>query len=137
MYEGGEVSAAAGVREHATQAFSEKTGAGMLVGQVQRDDTLEHPRCVFRLLRRHYARYTPEMVERICGIPREVFQRVADALVANSGRERTTAFCYAVGWTQHTVGVQMIRAAAVLQLLMEVRPHGESSPERAVSPRAR
>jgi formate dehydrogenase major subunit len=118
LYEGGEVAAAAGVREHTTQAFSEKTGSGMLVGQVERDDTLEHPRCVFQLLRRHYSRYTPEMVERICGISHERFQRVADAIVANSGRERTTAFCYAVGWTQHTVGAQMIRAAAVLQLLL-------------------
>jgi formate dehydrogenase major subunit len=118
MYEGGEVAAAAGVREHATQAFSEKTGAGMMVGPVERDDKLEHPRCVFQLLRRHYSRYTPEMVQRICGISPELFRRVADALVANSGRERTTAFCYAVGWTQHTVGVQMIRAASILQLLL-------------------
>jgi formate dehydrogenase major subunit len=117
-YEGGAVAAPAGKREHATQAFSEKTGAGMLVGQVPRDETLEHPRTVFRTLMRHYARYTPEMVEQICGIPREKFLEVARALVENSGRERTTAFCYAVGWTQHTAGVQMIRAASILQLLL-------------------
>jgi formate dehydrogenase major subunit len=117
-YDGGEVAAPAGNREHATQAFSEKTGAGLMTGPVQRDETLEHPRTVFRQLMRHYARYTPEMVERVCGISQEDFQRVADTLVANSGRERTTAFCYAVGWTQHTAGVQMIRAAAILQLLL-------------------
>src|SRR5581483_3766343 len=117
-YEGGEVSAAAGVREHATQAFTEKTGAGMLVGEVPRDETLQHPRCVFQILKRHFARYTPEMVERICGISQELFLRVAQTLCDNSGRERTAAFCYAVGWTQHSVGVQMIRAASILQLLL-------------------
>jgi formate dehydrogenase major subunit len=118
MYEGGEVAAAAGAREHSAQAFSEKTGAGMLVGEVPRDETLQHPRCVFQILKRHYARYTPEMVERICGISQADFHAVADALVQNSGRERTTALCYAVGWTQHTAGVQMIRTAAILQLLL-------------------
>jgi formate dehydrogenase major subunit len=117
-YEGGEVAAAAGQREHATQAFSEKTGAGMLEGAPHTDETLEHPRTVFRILMRHFARYTPEMVERVCGVPKESFLEVARSLVENSGRERTTAFCYAVGWTQHSAGVQMIRAAAILQLLL-------------------
>ena len=118
MYEGGAVASAAGTREHATQAFEEKTGAGMLEGQVKRDPTLQHPRCVFQIVRRHFARYTPEMVSRICGISEEDFRWVADTLVANSGRERTSALCYAVGWTQHTSGVQMIRAGAILQLLL-------------------
>jgi len=82
------------------------------------DPTLQHPRCVFQILRRHFARYTPEMVERTCGIPRDLFLQVARAITENSSRERTTAFCYAVGWTQHSTGVQMIRAAAILQLLL-------------------
>jgi formate dehydrogenase major subunit len=82
------------------------------------DPTLEHPRCVFQLLRRHYRRYTPEVVEQICGIPRETFLEVAEALCENSGRERTSAFVYSVGWTQHTVGVQYIRTAAIIQLLL-------------------
>ena len=63
-------------------------------------------------------RYTPEMVEEICGVPQEQFLEVAEALCENSGRERTSAFCYAVGWTQHTVGVQYIRTAAIIQLLL-------------------
>jgi formate dehydrogenase major subunit len=84
----------------------------------EEDWELEHPRCVFQVLRRHFARYTPEMVEEVCGVPRERFAAVADALVANSGAERTSAICYAVGWTQHTTGVQTIRAAAILQLLL-------------------
>jgi len=82
------------------------------------DPTLEHPRCVFQVLRRHYARYTPELVEEVCGVARDRFLAVAEALCRNSGRERTTAFCYAVGWTQHTVGVQYIRTAAIVQLLL-------------------
>ena len=118
MYEGGASPSPAGKREHATQAFSEHIGGGMLEGAPKPDATLEHPRRVFQQLRRHYARYTPEMVEQVCGISRDDFMRVADALVTNSGRERTTMFCYALGWTQHTSGVQMIRAAAILQLLL-------------------
>src|SRR4051794_36401 len=118
MYEGGEMAAAAGQREHSSQAFEEQTAAGMLTGPVHRDETLQHPRCVFQIMRRHFARYTPEMVERICGISPELFGKVADALVRNSGRDRTTALVYAVGWTQHSSGVQIIRAASVLQLLL-------------------
>lgn len=83
-----------------------------------RDETLRHPRCVYQVLKRHYARYTPELVEEICGVPKETFLEVCEALTANSGPERTSAFCYAVGWTQHTVGSQYIRAASVLQLLL-------------------
>ena len=83
-----------------------------------RDETLTHPRCVYQILKRHYARYTPEMVETVCGVPRADFLAVCDALTANSGRDRTSAFAYAVGWTQHTVGSQYIRAASVLQLLL-------------------
>jgi formate dehydrogenase major subunit len=82
------------------------------------DIELQHRMCVFQVLKRHYARYTPEMVERVCGVPRERFLEVADALIANSGPERTSAFCYAVGWTQHTTGVQIIRAASIIQLLL-------------------
>jgi formate dehydrogenase major subunit len=82
------------------------------------DLDLEHPMCVFQVLKRHYARYTPEYVERVCGVPREKFLAVAEALCRNSGPERTSAFCYAVGWTQHTTGVQIIRAASIIQLLL-------------------
>jgi formate dehydrogenase major subunit len=82
------------------------------------DPTLQHPRCVFQVVKRHFARYTPQMVEEVCGISPEQFYKVADHLCRNSGRERTTAFCYAVGWTQHSAGAQFIRAAGILQLLM-------------------
>ena len=87
-------------------------------GTIHSDPTLQHPRCVFQVLKRHYERYTPEMVERVCGIPAATFLKVAEAITRNSGRERTTAFCYAVGWTHQSKGVQIIRAASILQLLL-------------------
>ena len=85
---------------------------------VQRDETLQDPRCVFQIVRRHFSRYTPEMVERVTGTPRDAFLQVAQTLADNSGPDRTSSFCYAVAWTQHTYGVQMIGAAALLQLLL-------------------
>jgi formate dehydrogenase major subunit len=85
---------------------------------AKQDPSLRHERCVYQILKRHYRRYTPELVEEVCGTPRETFLKVAEALYANAGPERTGAICYAVGWTQHTVGVQIIRTAAILQLLL-------------------
>src|SRR6202165_2913688 len=84
----------------------------------ERDLTLQDPRCVFQTLRRHFARYTPEMVEKICGVSPTLFHKVADALVAASGPDKTAAICYALGWTQHSKGVQIIRTASILQLLL-------------------
>ena len=85
---------------------------------VGRDETLQDPHCVFQVLKRHYTRYTPEMVERMCGVTQEDFLAVCEAVTANSGRDRTTAWVYSVGWTQHSVGVQYIRGAAIIQLLL-------------------
>jgi formate dehydrogenase major subunit len=87
-------------------------------GPTPKDPTLQHPRCVYQVMRRHFARYTPEMVERVTGCPRDVVLKVADALARNSGRERTGAICYAVGWNHHTKGAQVIRAGAILQALL-------------------
>jgi formate dehydrogenase major subunit len=123
-YEDVHVEAATGPRddrdvvpEHERGEVAGSGGAPM-EGDPKRDDTLQDPRCVFQILKRHYSRYTPELVHEICGISPAVFAQVADALVRNSGRERTSAFCYAVGWTHHTVGVQYIRAASILQSLL-------------------
>ncbi len=85
---------------------------------IAADPTLEHPRCVFQVLKRHFARYTPEMVERTCGVPRELFEEVCRAWTENSGRERTAALVYSVGWTQHSMGAQYIRAGSIIQLLL-------------------
>jgi formate dehydrogenase major subunit len=87
-------------------------------GQTSRDHTLQDPNCVMQLLRKHFARYTPELCAEICGCTPEQLVHVAEMLCDNSGRERTSAICYAVGWTQHTTGVQIIRAASILQLLL-------------------
>ena len=85
---------------------------------VQRDPTLQNPRCVFQVLKRHYARYTPEVVQQVCGVPPEQFLAVCEAVTTNSGRERTTAWVYSVGWTHHSTGVQYIRGSAIIQLLL-------------------
>jgi formate dehydrogenase major subunit len=86
--------------------------------KFREDRTLKHPRCVFQVLKRHFARYTPELVERACGVRRDAFLQAAQTFASASGREKTAAICYAVGWTQHSKGPQIIRAASVLQLLL-------------------
>src|SRR5215467_3710647 len=110
MYADVEIEAAAGKRGGSRQPTP--------IQAKHSDPTLKHQRCVFQTLKRHFQRYTPEMVEATCGVPPRLFTRVAEALCKNSGPERTGAFCYAVGWTQHTTGVQCIRAAAIIQLLL-------------------
>ena len=102
----------------AARSESHGSGGAPVSWKGRRDETLQDPSCVFQILKRHFARYTPEMVQEVCGIEPEQFLEVADALTSNSGRERTGAFCYAVGWTHHTVGAQMIRTAAILQTLL-------------------
>lgn len=93
-------------------------GAALDPGEPVKDLTLQHPRCVFQVLKRHFARYTAEMVADVCGVPPTKFLAVAEALTSASGPDKTAAFVYSVGWTQHTVGVQYIRTAAILQLLL-------------------
>lgn len=87
-------------------------------GEPPRDPTLQDPRCSMQYLRRHFARYTPEIVAQTCGCSVEQFTQVAELLCDNSGPERTSSIVYAVGWTQHTTGVQIIRAAGILQMLL-------------------
>jgi formate dehydrogenase major subunit len=120
QYAGGPAAPSAGAREQETSYGEVAGGLGgrhARDGQ-ERDETLQHPRCVYQILKRHFARYTPEMVSETCGIRPELFTEVAALLCDNSGRERTGAFCYAVGWTHHSVGVQYIRTAAILQTLL-------------------
>ena len=93
-------------------------GARKAEGPAPEDPSLQDPNCVYQILKRHYARYTPEMVERVTGCPRETFLAIARAYTRNSGREKTGSFCYAVGWTHHEVGVQIIRAASIIQGLL-------------------
>ncbi|PCC54165.1 formate dehydrogenase [Brevibacterium aurantiacum] len=87
-------------------------------GRAVRDESLSDPRSVFQILKRHYSRYTPEMVAENCGIKPADFEYLVESVTQNSGRERTTCFAYAVGWTQHSLGAQFIRTASILQLLL-------------------
>jgi len=96
----------------------DRGGEAQDAAKFEWDTTLQHPRCVFQVMKRHFSRYTPEMVERYCGVPKEVFLKVAETFSSASGPDKTGAICYAVGWTQHSKGVQIIRSAAILQLLL-------------------
>jgi len=111
-----------------------KQSAGMQTGQgsvptslpplpekVDFDPTLQNPNCVFQLLRKHYSTYTPEMVERVTGIPKDQFLKIADLFTSirkDGDTKKVATIIYAVGWTQHSFGTQIIRTAAMLQLLM-------------------
>ncbi len=117
MYKDVDPEPAGGARESEGGKKGEPTQRRPIQAE-HNDPTLQDPSCVFQIVKRHYSRYTPEMVEQTCGIPKALFLKVAETLCHNSGRERTSAFCYAVGWTQHTVGVQYIRTAAIIQLLL-------------------
>ncbi len=90
-----------------------------VAADIERDETLQHPRCVYQILKRHFARYTPEMVERVCGVPAGQVpggsRGPGRRTPAGSG---PTALVYSVGWTQHSVGVQYIRTGAIIQLLL-------------------
>jgi formate dehydrogenase major subunit len=95
--------------------------ASVLPANVAYDLTLEHPRSVFQLLRRQYSRYTPEMVERITGVPKDQFLKAADLFTSirrDGDTKKVATIIYALGWTQHTFGTQTIRTAAMLQLLL-------------------
>ena len=87
-------------------------------GYVRRDPTLQHPRCVFQLLKRHYNRYTPDVVAQIAGCTADDFMEMADIICSTGRADRVGTIMYAVGWTMHTVGSQIIRTAAILQLLL-------------------
>jgi formate dehydrogenase, alpha subunit, proteobacterial-type len=82
------------------------------------DPTLENPRCVFQLLKKHVDRYTPDMVEKVCGTPKTQFLKVAEMVTSTGSAEKVGTILYALGWTQHSTGVQIIRTAAMLQLLL-------------------
>jgi formate dehydrogenase major subunit len=114
---GGAAGPERGIRDQ-TPRSDTSTSAESDIGPPARDATLTDPSCVLQLLRRHFEPYTPERVEAVCGVPRARFEAVAEALLGNSGRERTSAIAYAVGWTQHTTGPQLIASAAILQLLL-------------------
>lgn len=87
-------------------------------GFAKRDETLSHPRCVYNLLKEHTKRYTPEVVENICGTSKADFLLVCEQLASTCVPDKTATILYALGWTHHTSGSQIIRCAAIIQLLL-------------------
>ncbi|NBS64501.1 MAG: formate dehydrogenase-N subunit alpha [Betaproteobacteria bacterium] len=87
-------------------------------GFVKTDDTLQDPQCVFQLMKKHFSRYTPELVSKITGTPKDQFLKVAEMLGETSAPDKVMTILYALGWTQHSVGSQNIRTMAMIQLLL-------------------
>ncbi|ART80154.1 formate dehydrogenase-N subunit alpha [Oceanisphaera avium] len=87
-------------------------------GEVIADPTLQHPRSVYQLLKQHYQRYTPEMVNRVCGTPIAKFNQICKLLASTHTPDRAGTILYALGWTQHSIGSQIIRTGAMMQLLL-------------------
>src|ERR1700690_1096128 len=118
--------AGAGVAAATGHAPAPETGKAtpavpLLPPNVAYDLTLQHPRCVFQLMKQQYSRYTPEMVERITGIPKEQYLKAIDMFTSvrkDGDMKKVATIIYAVGWTQHTFGTQIIRTAAMIQLLL-------------------
>ena len=106
--------------DEATRSYNKSTWSYQLDenGQPKRDLTLQDPRCVINLLKKHVERYTPEMVERVCGTKQKAFLEFAETIASTAAANRTMTILYALGWTHHTVGAQNIRTMAIIQLLL-------------------
>ena len=87
-------------------------------GFAKVDDSLQDPNCVWQLLKKHYSRYTPEMVSKICGTPKDAFLKVCEYIAETAAPNKTMTNLYALGWTEHSVGSQNIRCMAIIQQLL-------------------
>jgi len=87
-------------------------------GFAKLDPTLQDPHCVYQLLKSHFSRYTPEKVEEICGTPKAKFQQICEIVATTAAPDKVLTHLYALGWTQHSQGSQMIRTMAMIQLLL-------------------
>ena len=121
-----------GVEQNITSGVAELPAASSGPGFANTDPTLQHPRSVFQLMKQHYSRYTPDVVEQITGIPKDQFLKVAQQVGEMGKPDKVMTIVYAVGLTHHTTGSQLIRSAAVLQLLLGNvgRPGGGVNAER-------
>ena len=119
--EGGDMSGKADTGGHASPPAAGAKTPPMLPPNTAYDLTLQHPRCVFQLLKKQYSRYTPEIVERITGIPKDQFLKAYEIFTSvrkDGDMKKVATIIYAVGWTQHSYGTQVIRTAAMLQLVL-------------------
>ncbi len=82
------------------------------------DETMQDPNCVFQIMKKHYSRYTPEIVTKVCGTPKDAFLKVCEMIATSAAPDRVMTIMYALGWTQHSQGTQMIRTGAMMQLLL-------------------
>ena len=87
-------------------------------GYAKVDETLQHPRCVLQIMKQHYSRYTPDMVSKVCGTPKDKFLKICEMIASTADPKRAMTIMYALGWTQHSTGTEMIRTAAIVQLLL-------------------
>jgi formate dehydrogenase major subunit len=87
-------------------------------GFAKVDPSMTHPRCVLQVMKRHYARYTPDMVSKITGTPKDKFLKVCEMVSSTAVPGKAMTVMYALGWTQHSQGAQMIRTGAIMQLLL-------------------
>lgn len=101
-------------RAYNTSTWEYEIGAD---GFAVRDATMTNPRSVFQLVKKHFEPYTPEMVERISGTPKDRFLKVCEWVASTANGEKAMTIMYALGWTQHSHGSQNIRTAAMIQLL--------------------
>ena len=85
---------------------------------LKRDMTLTDPNCVLNVMRRHYSRYTPEMVHRVTGMDMDVMKKVWDTFASTGRPDKAGSILYALGQTQHSYGSQNCRAMCVVQLLL-------------------
>ena len=107
--------------DEATGKYTDKSSWNYEMGDdgyAKIDPTLEHPRCVYQMMKKHYSRYTPEMVEKACGVPPEKFHKVAELLASTAVPGKAATILYALGWTQHSTGAETLRTGAMVQLLL-------------------
>ncbi|OIQ50794.1 Formate dehydrogenase subunit alpha precursor [Pseudodesulfovibrio hydrargyri] len=104
----------------ATRSYDKSTWAFAMdaEGNPKKDPTLADPRCVYQLLRQHYARYDMDKVSSISGMPKEALAKLYETYAATGKKDKAGTIMYAMGWTQHSVGVQNIRSMAMIQLLL-------------------
>ena len=105
----------------AKRTYADKSGWGYELGEdgfAKVDPTLQDPRCVYQLMKQHYSRYTPELASMTCGMPQASMQKIWEEIATCSTPGKTMTILYALGWTQHSIGAQIIRSAAMVQLLL-------------------
>ncbi len=105
--------------DEAKRSYSKATWTYQMDGQFAKvDPTLQDPNCVFQHMKRHFSRYTPDMVSKVTGTPKDQFLKVCEMMASTAAGNKTMTILYALGWTQHSIGSENIRTMAMIQLLL-------------------